>query len=321
MLTVQKFGGSSVASAERIKAVAGIIADKKHGGDEVVTVLSARGDMTDDLIASAAEISAAPPNRELDALLSTGELSSVALMAMQLHSMGLDCVSLSGRQAGIKTDLNHGEARIISIDTSRILRELRAGRIVLVAGFQGINENDDVSTLGRGGSDTTAVALAAALNADKCEIYSDVDGIFTADPRIIPEAKKLSRIDYGDMLLLAKGGSQILHSRAVEAAMKYGVTIHALSSFEKGSGTLVTEISDITSLPPFCGLTRDKNGDAISLVGRGADTVALSEAIYALDENGIEMLSAAVFPNLIRISVKPELVIPAMEILHDTFLA
>lgn len=319
MLTVQKFGGSSVASAERIRAVAKIIAEKKREGEDIVAVLSARGDMTDELISSAAELSSAPPKRELDALLSTGELSSVALMAMQLYSMGIDCVSLSGRQAGIKTDQNHGEAKIMSIQPERILRELHSGKVVLVAGFQGINENDDVSTLGRGGSDTTAVALAAALIADKCEIYSDVDGIYTADPRIIPEAKKLTCIDYSDMLLLARGGSQILHSRAVEAAMKYSVTIHALSSFENGEGTIVTKIADKSLLPPCCGLTRDKAENKICLVGHGVDTAMLSRTIHELDGAGIGIESAALYPNEIQIRTDPENLIPAMQIMHATF--
>lgn len=319
MLTVQKFGGSSVASAERIRAVAEIIAEAKGRGSDIIAVLSARGDMTDDLISLAEQLSTAPPKRELDALLSTGELSSVSLMAMQLHSMGVDCISLSGRQAGIKTDLNHGEAKITSVQPARILRELSRGKVVIVAGFQGINENDDISTLGRGGSDTTAVALAAALNADKCEIYSDVDGIFTADPRLIPDAKKLREIDYSDMLLLAKGGSQVLHSRAVEAAMKYGVKIHALSSFKKGSGTLVTGISDKTSLPPFCGLTRDKAENKISLVGHGVDVNALSRAIHVLDTAGIEIISAAIFQNELYVQTDSENVLPAMMLLHGEF--
>ena len=320
MLTVQKFGGSSVASSERIRAVAEIIAEAKNGGEDIVAVLSARGGMTDELIASAAELSSSPPKRELDALLSTGELSSVALMAVQLHSMGIDCVSLSGRQAGIITDLNHGEAKIISIQPARILRELSRGKVTLVAGFQGINENDDISTLGRGGSDTTAVALAAALGAGRCEIYSDVDGIYTADPRLIPEAKRLERIDYDDMLLLAKGGSQVLHSRAVEAAMKYKVGIWALSSFEKGGGTLVTRIGDKSSLPPCCGLTRDKAENKISIVGHGVDTSMLSRAIFELDYASIEILSAAAMPNEICIKTAPEDLLPAMRLLHKAFI-
>lgn len=320
MLVVQKFGGSSVANAERIKAVAEIIAETKSGGAEVVAVLSARGDMTDELIASAVEIHENPPRRELDALLSTGELSSVSLMAMQLHTMKLDCVSLSGRQAGIKTDLNHGEARILSIQPQRIQRELSRGRVVLVAGFQGINENDDISTLGRGGSDTTAVALAAALSADRCEIYSDVDGIYTADPRLIPEAKKLERIDYGDMLLLAKGGSQVLHSRAVEAAMKYNVEIRALSSFEKGRGTLVARIDDKSKLPPVCGLTHDKAEHKISIVGHGVDADTEERAAAALSDENITVLGTASSPNLLCIWLDAEDVIPAMRLLHRKFM-
>lgn len=320
MLVVQKFGGSSVANAERIKAVAEIIAETKAKGADVVVVLSARGDMTDELIASAALLHSNPPRRELDALLSTGELSSVALMAMQLHSMNYDCISLSGRQAGIKTDLNHGEARILSIQPHRILHELSLGRVVLVAGFQGINENDDISTLGRGGSDTTAVALAAALNADRCEIYSDVDGIYTADPRLIPSAKKLDIIDYDDMLLLANGGSQVLHSRAVEAAMKYNVEIRALSSFEKSDGTLVTKIADKSSLPPCCGLTHDKAESKISVVGHGINSETMDAAVSALSDADISILGTAVSPGLLRIWTDADNVIPAMKLLHREFL-
>lgn len=320
MLIVQKFGGSSVADAERIKAVAAIIAEAKQNGADIVAVLSAGGDTTDELIASAALLSQNPPKRELDALLSTGELSSVSRMAMQLHAMGLDCVSLSGRQAGIKTDLNHGEARILSIQPERILREIGCGRIVLVAGFQGINENDDVSTLGRGGSDTTAVALAAALNADRCEIYSDVDGIYSADPRIIPDAKKLDRIDYGDMLLLAKGGSQVLHSRAVECAMKFNVEILALSSFEKSRGTLVADISDKSALPPCCGLTHDKYENVISIVGRGVSDDMQEEAVSVLSDANIKVLGTALAPSLLRIWLEKKDIVPAMKLLHGKFI-
>lgn len=320
MLIVQKFGGSSVANAERIKAVAEIIAEAKREGAYVVAVLSARGDMTDELISSASALHKNPPKRELDALLSTGELSSVSLMAMQLDLMGIDSVSLSGRQAGIKTDLNHGEARILSIQPERIWRELESGRIVLVAGFQGINENDDVSTLGRGGSDTTAVALAASLRADRCEIYSDVDGIYTADPRIIPEAKKIDRIDYEDMLRLAKGGSQVLHSRAVEAAMKYKVEIHALSSFKKGAGSLVTEIRDKSALSPCCGLTHDKSENKISVVGHGINAETEEQAVNTLSEAGIPILGTALLPSQLCIWLEKENTVPAMSILHKKFI-
>lgn len=304
-----------MANSERIKAVAEIIAEAKKSAD-IVAVLSARGDTTDELIASATELNNAPPKRELDALLSTGEQSSVALMAMQLHSMGLDCVSLSGRQAGIKTDLNHGEARILSIHPRRILHEIECGRVVIVAGFQGINENDDISTLGRGGSDTTAVALAAVLGADRCEIYSDVDGIYTADPRIIHDARKLDKIDFDDMLLLAKGGSQVLHSRAVEAAMKHNVEILALSSYVKSGGTLVTE----AECSGICGLTCDKAEGKVSLVGRGIDCDTQDGAISVLSDEGITVLGTALSPRLLRIWLEDKDILPAMKILHREFL-
>lgn len=320
MLIVQKFGGSSVANAERIRAVASIIAETRKSGADLVAVLSAPGDMTDELIASASELHENAPKRELDALLSTGELNSVALMAMQLHSMGLDCISLSGRQAGIKTDLNHGEAKILSIQPQRILLEIDSGRIVIVAGFQGINENDDIATLGRGGSDTTAVALAAALGADRCEIYSDVDGIYTADPRIIPDAKKLDSIDYDDMLLLAKGGSQVLHSRAVESAMKYNVEILALSSFAKSGGTLVTSVPDKSTLPPVCGITCDKGAGKISLVGYGVNAELHDRAVLLLGDADITVLGTSLSPSLLRIWLEKKDIIPAMKILHREFL-
>ena len=217
MLIVQKFGGSSLAGVERLRCAAAIISDCAMAGNDVVAVVSARGNTTDELLADAKRISSCPRARELDALLSTGETGSAAMTAMQLADMGHDSVSLSGAQAGIRTDSVHGQARITDIDTGRILRELCAGRIVIVAGFQGFGENGDTTTLGRGGSDTTAVELAAALNADRCEIYSDVDGIYTADPRLVTGALRLERIDYADMLALALHGSQVLHSRSVAA--------------------------------------------------------------------------------------------------------
>lgn len=318
MLTVQKFGGSSVADAEKIKRVAGIIAACAESGGGVVVVLSAQGDTTDELINDAAEINREPPKRELDALLSTGELSSAALMAMQLSKMGLDCVSLSGRQAGILTDSNHGEARITSINTCRIMRELEAGRIVLVAGFQGVSENDDITTLGRGGSDTTAVALAGALKADRCEIYSDVDGIYTADPRLVAGARKMDRIDYEDMLRLALGGSQVLHSRSVEAAIKYGVDVWLLSSYVRSDGTLMTKLRD---RPDICGVTRDKALSKISIVGRGVDRGTLDRAVKLLDEHGIAVSYGDISDGACSVTVAPEQVLPALEKIHSFFLS
>lgn len=316
MLTVQKFGGSSVADAEKIKRVAGIIAARADEGGAVIVVLSARGDTTDELISDAGEISAEPPKRELDALLSTGELSSVALMAMQLSKMGLDCVSLSGRQAGIMTDANHGEARITNINTRRIMRELGAGRIVLVAGFQGISENDDITTLGRGGSDTTAVALAAALKADRCEIYSDVDGIYTADPRLVTGARKMAEVDYEDMLRLALGGSQVLHSRSVAAALKNDVEVWLLSSYVRAPGTLMTHLAE---RPDICGVTRDKRQNKISIVGRSVSRRTLAEAIAVLSQSDVLTLSADIGDGACSLTVEPEHVMPAMEIIHKHF--
>ena len=316
MPIVQKFGGSSVADAEKIRRVAGIIADAYAHGDSPVVVLSAGGNTTDTLMENAQEISANPHRRELDVLLSTGELSSVALMAMQLHSMGLDCVSLSGRQAGIITDAVHGSARILNINTDRLRRELDLGKVVLVAGFQGIDENDDVTTLGRGGSDTTAVALAAALNADRCEIYSDVDGIYTADPRLVTGAKKLRKIDYADMLLLALGGSQVLHSRSVEQAIQNGVEVTLLSSFTRVAGTVMTKIAD---RPDICGVTRDKAANKISVVGAGVTRQTLAEAVAQLAEKGIVVHSGECREGVCAVTVAPENVLPALRLVHSHF--
>lgn len=319
MLIVQKYGGSSVADAEKIRRVAGVIADARRAGHDLVVVLSARGDTTDELLADALELNESPPPRELDALLSTGELGSVALMAMQLERMGISAVSMSGRQAGIRTDANHGQARIKNIQTRRIMRELDAGRTVLVAGFQGINENDDVTTLGRGGSDTTAVALAAALCADRCEIYSDVDGIYTADPRLVTGAKKLERISRRDMLLLARGGSQVLHSRAVEAAIANDIDILCLSSYKSCPGTLVT--GEMTGREPYiAGITRDKALDRISIVGVGAGPELLAEAVAVLCENGVTVLSGACAEGEVTVTSASADVLPAMQILHRHFI-
>ena len=318
MPIVQKFGGSSVADAEKFRRVAGIIADAYAHGDSPVVVLSAGGNTTDTLMENAQEISANPHRRELDVLLSTGELSSVALMAMQLHSMGLDCVSLSGRQAGIITDAVHGSARILNINTDRLRRELDLGKVVLVAGFQGIDENDDVTTLGRGGSDTTAVALAAALNADRCEIYSDVDGIYTADPRLVTGAKKLRKIDYADMLLLALGGSQVLHSRSVEQAIQNSVEVTLLSSFTRVAGTVMTKIAD---RPDICGVTRDKAASKISVVGAGVTRQTLAETVAQLAEKGIVVNSGECREGVCAVTVAPENVLPALQLVHDLFFA
>ena len=237
---VQKYGGSSVATADHIKRVAQRIAQRRRRGDDVVAVVSAMGDTTDDLIELARQINTHPSTREMDVLLSTGEIVSSTLLSMALHVEGLDAISLTGAQAGIHTDEVYGRARIAAIDTARLERELGAGRVVIVAGFQGISENFDVTTLGRGGSDTTAVALAAALHADACEIYTDVAGIFTADPRVCPQARPLRDIGYEEMLELATTGARVMHARAVEVGAIYAVDILVASTFDAAApGTLI----------------------------------------------------------------------------------
>ena len=237
---VQKYGGSSVATAEKIQHVARRIAARRRAGDEVVAVVSAMGDTTDDLIDLAAKINGKPNQREMDVLLSTGEIVSSTLLSMALDAEGLDAISLTGAQAGIRTDEVYGRARIAEIQTERMERELGAGRVVIVAGFQGISENFDTTTLGRGGSDTTAVALAAALRADACEIYTDVPGIFTADPRVCPQARPLRDIGYEEMLELATTGARVMHARAVEVGAIYNVDILVASTFdETAPGTLI----------------------------------------------------------------------------------
>jgi aspartate kinase len=238
-LIVQKYGGSSVADAEKIKSVARRVARRKDEGNDMVVVVSAMGKTTDQLIALAQEIMEHPPERELDVLLSTGETVSTTLMAMALHSMGYDAVSLSGAQAGIMTDAVYSKARILGIDPERVQSELEQDRIVIVAGFQGISEEMDVTTLGRGGSDTTAVALAAALRAVVCEIYTDVEGVYTTDPRIEPKARKLKDIGYEEMLELAAVGAKVMHARAVEVAAFYDMPILVASSFKEVPGTLI----------------------------------------------------------------------------------
>lgn len=241
MLTVQKFGGSSVADARKIAHAAGIIAGEHNKGNEIVVVVSAQGDTTDELTEKALEISPSPSKRELDALLASGEQVSASLMAMQLEKMGIPAVSLTGWQMGLLTDGGHGAARIRAVSTSRIRSELERGRIVVAAGFQGVDSFDDITTLGRGGSDTTAAALAAALRADKCQIYTDVEGVFSADPRKVPGAYRLEKIGYDEMLELSSLGSQVLHNRSVELARRFGVELEVLSSGAARPGTTVRD--------------------------------------------------------------------------------
>jgi len=238
-LIVQKYGGTSVADAEKIKNVARRIAKNRDEGNQVVVVVSAMGDSTDDLVTLAYQVAKKPDIRELDVLLSTGEVVSSTLLAMALQDMGYAAVSLSGAQAGIRTDSAHSRARILKIDPKRMKAELGKGNIVIVAGFQGITDDMDVTTLGRGGSDTTAVALAASLKAAVCQIYTDVDGVYTADPRLVPEARRLAEIGYEEMLEMASYGARVMHPRAVELGELFKIPILVASSFTEQLGTLI----------------------------------------------------------------------------------
>ncbi|RFA08312.1 aspartate kinase [Subtercola boreus] len=245
-LIVQKYGGSSVADAESIKRVAKRIVETRKAGNEVVVAVSAMGDSTDELLDLAHQVTPIPAPRELDMLLTAGERISMALLAMSIRSMGHDARSFTGSQAGMITDARHGQARIVDVTPGRVRDALDEGAIAIVAGFQGFNRGTgDITTLGRGGSDTTAVALAAALNADVCEIYTDVDGIFTADPRLVPRAKKIDRISSEEMLELAANGAKVLYIRAVEYARRHGVTLHVRSSFNNNEGTIVYNAPDV----------------------------------------------------------------------------
>ena len=266
-LIVQKFGGSSVADADCIQRVAWRIAETYSEGHDLVVVLSAQGDTTDELIEKAAQINENPSKREMDVLLSTGEQISIALMAMALEKIGLPVVSLTGWQAGMETNSEYGAARIKNVKCERIREEHDRRRIVLVAGFQGINRFDDITTLGRGGSDTTAVAIAASMHADLCQIFTDVDGVYTSDPRKVKDARKLEEITYDEMLELASLGAQVLHNRAVELAKQYGVNLEVLSSFEKKPGTKVKEVTKKVEQMKISGVTKDTDVARIALVG------------------------------------------------------
>ncbi len=266
-LIVQKYGGTSVADAERIKSVAKRIARTRDEGNQVVVVVSAMGDTTDELIQLACQISEKPDNRELDVLLSTGEVVSSTLLAMALHSMGYPAISLSGAQAGIRTDAAYSGARILQIEPKRVVKELDKGNIVIVAGFQGITEDMDVTTLGRGGSDTTAVALAASLGAEVCQIYTDVEGVYSADPRLVPEAHHLDEIHYEEMLELATYGAKVVHPRAVELGELFNIPILVASSFTENPGTLIHGGVSMEIRDKVRSIVYDLNVGKITVVG------------------------------------------------------
>ena len=303
-LIVQKFGGSSVANVERVRHVAQIITDTYAKGNSVIAVVSAQGDTTDDLIAKAKEINDKPSSREMDVLLSTGEQISMSLLAMAIEQMGYPVISLTGWQAGFLTESTHRNARIKKINTERLQNELDKKNIVIVAGFQGLNRYDDITTLGRGGSDTSAVAIAAALKADKCEIYTDVDGVYTTDPRICPRAKKLDVINYDDMLELSGSGAGVLQMRAVEFARKYNVVIHSRSAFSDAEGTYIKEAPDmeeavITGIAHDTSEVKvtirgvpDMSGVAAKLFGAlASNQVSVDMIIQNVSESGITDIS------------------------------
>ena len=288
MLIVKKFGGSSVANKERIFNVARRCIEDYKKGHDVVVVLSAMGKTTDELLAKAREINPNAPKRELDMLLTTGEQVSVSLMAMAMHALGVPAISLNAYQAKMSSTSRYGNARFKRINSERILNELDARKIVIITGFQGVNKHDDYTTLGRGGSDTTAVALAAALHADKCEIYTDVDGVFTADPRIVPDARKLDEITYDEMLELATSGAKVLHNRSVELAKKYGVQMVVRSSLNETEGTVVKEVVKVEKML-ITGVASDKNTARISVMGV-EDTPGIAFKIFhRLAKNNINV--------------------------------
>lgn len=264
-LIVQKYGGSSVANVERIQNVAKRVVEYKKKGYQLVVVVSALGDETDELIALAKKVNTSAPEREMDMLMSTGEQVSAALLAMAIDKLGYKVISFTGAQVGILTDKSHTKARIIDINTKRIDEQLKKGKIVVVAGFQGITAEQDITTLGRGGSDLTAVALAKALSAKQCEIYSDVEGIFTTDPRIVPNARKLKAISYDEMLEMASLGAQVMQARSIEVAKKYNVVIHARSAFSKKRGTIICKEGNKMEDVIVNGVTLNKNESKITI--------------------------------------------------------
>ena len=320
MLIIQKFGGSSLAGPERLRRAASIISAARRQGHAVIAVVSAMGDTTDDLLALAHTLTPDPPPRELDALLGTGEQQSAALLAITLDSIGEAARSLSGAQAGIFAAGVHGDGRIALMLPRRLLETLDEERVAVVCGFQGLDAEGDLITLGRGGSDTSAVAIAAALRADRCEIYTDVDGIYTADPRVLPEARYLPAIDYEDMLRLAEAGSQVLHDRSVRLAMEQGVTITLRSSFTGEGGSVVRRL-DESERPPYAGLTRNQEAGTLTLVGRDAGAEGLSRLVLALAEEGLPVLGGTLGEGFLRVQLPNDRLEEGMRLCHRLFLA
>ena len=312
MLTIQKFGGSSLADAEGLcRAAALCIRERQKGGDAAM-VVSAMGDTTDELLAMAYSVSSAPSARELDALMSTGECSSAALVAIALEARGQRAISLTGWQSGIFTDAVHGDAQITTLTCARVRAALAHGIVPVISGFQGIDGSGDVTTLGRGGSDTTAVALAAALRAERCDIYTDVPGVFTADPRLVPEARLLEKIDSRDMLRLSYAGAQVLEKRSMELALEKGTEICLRSSSGEGEGTAVRVLGE-SERPELGGLAL--RGGTVTLVGRGAPAW-LPRLQRRLEDEGIEILDSALSRDQISFELPREKALAGLRMLH-----
>ena len=320
MLMVQKFGGTSVAGVEAVRRVARILADTVRSGAAVAAVLSAQGDTTDELLSTAAQYNPNPSPRELDMLLSTGEQASVALMAMALEDMGLPVVSLTGWQAGMGTDAAHGAARLRRLSPGRVQRELETGKIVLIAGFQGLSPQGDITTLGRGGSDTTAVAVAAALGADECQIFTDVDGVYTADPRRVPSARKLAEIDIREMRTLASLGAQVLHERSVALAERFAVPLEVRSSFTNVSGTAVKPLPLPAAEGRLTAVT--EHGGLATLAGTHlrAFPALGPRARAALEAAGIGVRSYLETDSRLTLQTDPDRGEEALRLLHREFL-
>ena len=316
-ITVQKFGGKSVANAERVLSVARQIIKTYESGNSVVVVLSAQGNTTDRLLEKAREINKSANKRELDMLLCTGEQQSVAIMAMAIHSLGYKAVSLNAVQAGIAATNTHGNALIENINPTRIQTELKQGHIVLVAGFQGVNSNNDLTTLGRGASDTTAVALTAVLNAKVCEIYSDVDGIYTVDPKLSPRAKKLSTIGYDEMLELAFSGVQMLHGRAVEMAKRYKVPIVVRSSMAESTGTWIKENTKVEKLT-VSGIAIDRNIARVSVIANQPNAAYQIFSLLAKQQISVDIIMQSSTGSEINFTVNRQDLAAAKDILEKT---
>src|SRR5207244_4211861 len=323
-LIVQKFGGSSVADAEKIRNVARRVAESAPG-HQLVVVVSAMGKTTDGLVSLAQQITTAPDPREMDMLLATGEQVTIALLAMALQALGFKARSFTGVQAGLRTHLGQPKARLAHITPDRVRAALDAGAIAIVAGFQGATDEDEITTLGRGGSDLTAVALAAALKADVCEIYTDVDGVYTADPNVVPDARKLSRIAYDEMLEMASLGAKVLQSRSVEFAKKYGVPVHVRSSFKPDEGTLVTReehgMEDVARTVGAQGVVHDERVAKVSIVGVGmrSHSGVASRMFSVLSREGINIQMISTSEIAISCVVEDKYTELAVRALHETF--